>query len=138
MTSSVLQSWVTENCSWKEQTVLLCALRGPDAGGTPKVKAWVRFIRATVLQNAAPHKTFMRKESITSIQEIADNEPLTFDMLPVHYLGHLMHALQVTGYRHPDKSVQATALYAYEEFCEYLHVNPESHEQMTLRLKDEV
>jgi hypothetical protein len=49
-----------------------------------------------------------------------------------------MHACQVIGCRHP---VQPTAILfnqAYLDLCEYLHVNPETPNQMTNRLRDEI
>lgn len=145
MKGSVVQPWVNE-LSWKEQTVLFCALRGPDAGGTKILKGWTRFIRKTVLENAAPKKTFMQNDPIPDIYMIAMTEPLALDMLPVHYLGHLMHALQVIAYRHPasaDKSDPnrapgEIARDAYLQLCDYLHVQRETLADMTIRLADEV
>jgi hypothetical protein len=135
--NSVVRPWVT-TCTWKEQTVLFCALRGPDSNGSPELKAWTRWIRSIVLQNAAPKKTFMRREEAWSIGELAEQKPLVFDMLPVHFLTHFMHAVQVIGCRHPDSDVTTVALIAYGELCEYLHVRPELMQQMTARLQDEV
>jgi len=130
---SVLQDWV-QKLSWKEQTVLLCALRGPDHAGSPEIKGWVRWIRRRVLNNAAPNKTFMQVDRFKTIREIADLNPLALDMLPVHYVGHFAHALQIIGYRTAD----AVASEAYLSLCDYLHLKPESIEDMTRRLADEV
>jgi len=138
MNKSVLKEWVTIHCTWKEQTVLLCAIRGPDAGGSPQLKAWTRWIRSVVLNNAAPHKTFMRAERVTPILKLAEESPLVFDMLPVHFLGHLMHALEVIGYRHHSQSIANDAREGYRQLCEYLHLTPETKQQMEDRLKDEV
>ena len=132
----VVKEWLAE-CSWKEQTVVLCALRGTDTSGSPELKAMTRWIRRVALHNAAPRKTFMREEPFLRIKEAAETRPLIFDMLPVHFLGHLTHAFEVIGYRHPEKAVGEQAITAYYDLCEYLHVNPESGEQMALRLKDE-
>jgi hypothetical protein len=136
--NSVVQSWVTTCCTWKEQTVLFCALRGPDNNGSPELKSWTRWIRSIVLQNAAPNKTFMQRGDTWGIAALAYQRPLVFDMLPVHFLTHFMHALQVIGCRHPDSDVTTVALTAYGELCEYLHVRPELDQQMTARLQDEV
>ena len=136
--TSVLNEWVTESCSWKEQTVLLCALRGTDANGSPALKAWTRKIRGEVLYNAAPNKTFMQQTSLVSFRDIAENYPLLLDMLPVHFLGHLMHACQVLGLRHPVEPTRRVFWEAYVDLCDYLHVNAETATEMRLRLKDEV
>lgn len=134
----VIQDWVYNRCSWKEQTVLFCALRGPDIGGTPALKSWVRFIRRNVLKNAAPNKTFMREENIMDIKAIADTIPLALDMLTVHFLSHLMHALQIIGIRCSDFEEASVAVNAYRSLVEYLHLEPESLENMNNRLKDEI
>ncbi|GJM05331.1 MAG: hypothetical protein DHS20C09_13220 [marine bacterium B5-7] len=137
MTSLVLNPWM-ESMTWKEQTVLLTALRGPDIGGTAEVKLMVRWIRSIVLRNAAPSKTFMRETNFKSVQDIAEEKPLAFDMLPIHYITHLMHAFQVIGVRHPEPSISTRAKHVYEDFCIYLHTNPETDSEMTLRLQDEI
>ncbi len=138
MTNSVLKDWVVEKCSWKEQTVLLCALRGADFNGSPELKAWTRKIRREVLANAAPGKTFMQQEAILSFKFIADRYPLKLDMLPVHFLSHLMHACQVLGAYHPQYPTRHLFMDAYIDLCDYLHVNPENVAAMAERLKDEI
>lgn len=133
---SVVQDWLS-SLTWKQQTVLFCALRGPDIGGSPEVKLMVRWIRSSILENAAPHKTFMKETDFKDISEIADEKPLCFDMLPTHFLGHLMHAFQVIGEFHPVEDRSKKSMKAYHDLCEYLHLNPETKEQMTSRLSDE-
>jgi hypothetical protein len=135
---SVLQPWVTERCTWKMQTVLMCALRGPDAGGDPEIKDAVRWIRRVVLWNAAPHKTFMRGVTLPSFAEIAERNPLALDMLPVHFIGHLMHAFEVIAYRYPDEMEKRAAWLRYWELCEFLHVAPEPRDAFEARLADEI
>lgn len=136
--TSVVQAWLAEKCSWKEQTVVLCALRGTDTRGSPELKAITRWIRRVALYNAAPNKTFMKDEGFPSIREIVETTPLILDMLPVHYLGHLMHALQVIGCHHFHFEASMLAAQGYLDLCEYLHVNPETETQMTKRLEDEL
>ena len=134
---SVLLSWLSDKCSWKEQTVVLCALRGPDSGGSPEVKSLVRWIRRVSLKNAAPDKTFMQVSPLESVFELAENKPLVLDMLPVHFLCHLMHAFQVISHRHSDFHIRVIAATAYDDLCDYLHVVPENERLMTIRLQDE-
>jgi hypothetical protein len=135
---SVVRSWVIDHCTWKEQTVLLCAMRGPDAGGSPEIKAVVRWLRRTVLQNAAPVKTFMEAVAWPRFADLTAARPLAPDTLPVHYLGHLMRACQVIGYRHPEPKIAGRAESAYVDLCKFLHVEPETPKSTTLRLADEV
>jgi hypothetical protein len=136
--SCVVKTWIQERCSWKEQTVLLCALRGPDAGGTPELKAWTRWLRNIILENAAPKKTFMREDWCPSFYKIAEDKPLALDMLPVHYLTHLMHAFQVVWVRHPLTKEALVARAQYEALVAFLHLEPELEDEMICRLSDEV
>jgi hypothetical protein len=132
----VVQKWVYEKCSWMEQTVIFCGLRGVDFAGNSKLKAYTRWFRRIVLKNANPKKTFMQKEKLYSIKSIANNSPLILDMLPVHYLTHLLHTFQVIAYRHPDKKIMQFARKQYNDLVDYLHLSIETNEKMTKRLGD--
>jgi hypothetical protein len=131
----VLLPWLAR-CSWKEQTCVLCALRGPDAGASQKVKAWTRFLRAAACRNADPSDRFMRKEERQAFVEIEATSQDLLNMLPVHYLAHLMHALQIVGLRHDDHGTARTARCAYLDLCGYLHLKPEPDGEMEIRLAD--
>lgn len=133
----VFQEWL-ECLTWKEQTVLVLGLRGPDAGGSRDVKLIIRWLRSVVLKNAAPKKTFMGETDFRQVNEIVDDSPLAFDMLPVHFFGHLLHTVEVIAYRHPDQCIRNTALNTYIELCEFMHINQETDSEMTERLKDEI
>ncbi len=133
----VMQDWLFA-LTLKEQTVLLLSLRGSDIGATVEVKSLTRWIRSIVLRNAAPDKTFMKRTYFGRIIDMAEANPPAFDMLSVHVFGHLMHAFEIIGYKHPDTVVRAKALQAYLDLCEYMHVNPETEVEMSARLSDEV
>ena len=137
MKELVLKDWL-KNLTFKEQTVLLCILRGTDSGGSDEIKSWIRLIRRTVLKNAAPNKTFMRKEDVSRFLYIEKHNPLILDMLPVHFLSHLMHAVEIIGYKHPDNDTRDFFWLAYRDLCDYMHINPETREQMNNRLNDEL
>ncbi|MHC1599216.1 MAG: hypothetical protein ACXQS5_00105 [Candidatus Methanospirareceae archaeon] len=133
----VFQEWL-ETLTWKEQTVLVLALRGTDMSGSKDVKLMTRWLRSIVLKNAAPKKTFMGETCFRDVDDIANDNPLSFDMLPVHFFGHLLHTFEVIAYRHPDPYIHNIALNVYTDMCKYLHINPETCEEMTIRLKDEL
>ena len=135
--SNVVQEWVNV-LTWKEQTVLFCAIRGTDSFGSKDLKLITRWIRSIVLNNAAPNKTFMKETNFRDINIIADENPLVFDMIPVHYFGHLLHALEIIGYEHPSDNIKIKSITAYNNLCTYLHLNPESKIEMMARLKDEI
>lgn len=133
----VLLPWLAR-CSWKEQTCVLCALRGPDAGASAKVKSWTRFLRAAACRNADPSDRFMRPEERQTFVEIESTSQDLLNMLPVHYLAHLMHALQIIGLRHDDAQTSRVARCAYLDLCGYLHLKPEPDGEMEIRLSDRV
>lgn len=133
----VVQGWLA-TCSWKEQTTVLCGLRGPDAAPSPYIKAWVRWLRWAVVQNADNSDRFMQVEPRYSFLEIEKKWPDALNALPVHYLAHLMHALEIIGYRHDRVEPGIIAKEAYLELCRYLHVRPENGPEMEERLRDNV
>ena len=136
--SSVLQEWVAECCSWKEQTLMLTGLRGTDANVSEDIKAWTRWIRRTVLNNAAPAKKFMRDVPLRTLADIAEHDQSKIDMLPVHFYTHLMHTLEVISLRHPDVLIMQRAAQGYADLVAYLHLQPEFHGDMIRRLSDEM
>ena len=136
MNESVVQDWVAQHCSWKEQTVLFCSLRGPDIGGSQDIKEWVRFIRRTTLKNADGSTSFMMPSDPPRIFDIGEKYPRVFDGMTLHTISHFMHGLQVIAYKHPDTHLSGVAEQAYKDLCEYLHVRPELLNDMVERLKD--
>lgn len=131
MGSSVLLPWV-EVLPWRMQTVLLLALRGCD--GRPKndiSKVLVRFLRSQVLKNADPSNSFHGAGWPTEAPALylAD-----LDAYPVHFVSHLMHAYEILGVFHPDETTAHYADQFYLDTCRALHVNPETPEQLRVRL----
>jgi len=135
MTESVVQSWL-QTMSLKQQTVVLCALRGCD--GLPKEdqsKALVRWIRGRVLKDAhdgAGDKTFMRDSDWIDAREFTRN----MDHYPVHWLLHVLHAMQLIGNHHPTPSVRDFAHVFYVVVVDAMHLIPEYMEANDERLRD--
>lgn len=130
---SVVQDWVTNNCSMKMQTVLFCALRGCD--GVPKEdnsKASNRFIRSLVLLNAATSDSSFMKPDLIKIREFIRD----LDHYPVHFVTHQMHAFEIIGYRHSDKKISDFCYNIYKAFTTAFHVKMESEHDMKIRLQD--
>lgn len=135
----VLQDWLLKNCSWREQTVLVVSLRGPD--GLPKKnhgKNLCRFMRSCILKDAMPNKgTFMgieAKEAIEITQKFLDEH----DEYPHHFIMHLAHAAEIVGYKHPDETIRKIWKTFYKECCKAFHMHPETEKEMDARLADEV
>jgi hypothetical protein len=129
----VLQDWVLE-CSFKEQTVLMTALRGCDVVKKDIGKPLVRIMRFVILKNADSSTGFGTFDLITPTQ--IDEFSSQIGLYPVHWLQHFMHGCEIIGYRHTDADTAYSFQQLYIGICKALHTNPEMCSQMTDRLKD--
>jgi hypothetical protein len=130
----VLLDWVKE-LSLKQQSVLLSSLRGPDNFHYPEIKKVTKWIRATLQTNADPQKEYMQQEKLPSPKELEKE----IEFCTVHYATHLLQALEILGYNHPEKAVSVLAEGYYTHFIsEIFHLNPETREQLNKRLEDRV
>lgn len=135
---SILQEWVT-TLGLRHQGVLLTAVRGCDTA--PKddpSKLFTRCYRAMILNahcgDPAKAQTFIQLVS-------PDAEKLRFeafrknlDHYPHHYVMHLIHAVQIVGYHHPENLVGARWTGYYRLLCRGLHVPMETERQLSERL----
>ena len=145
--NSVVQEWVSE-LTFQQQTVLLSAIRGPD--GIKKVhpaKDLLRWYRRCILLNSFTGGimtdpvqegggTFMgpsecAKTGVVDLEEYIK----TVDELPYHFQLHLVHAVEVLGYKHPDESIRLNWHCIYIQMVENLHMMPEEEKQLDARLR---
>lgn len=132
MTSdSVIKDWV-HKLTWKEQSALFTAIRGSDAQFNPHVRSVVRWLRNCILYDADVNGVFVKFGVLPQPKDLKNG----LEYMTVHFVGHLMHGLQIIGYRCPDEEDAKLALGYYIIICHILHCNPETEEQMTQRLKD--
>lgn len=135
--SSVVQDWVGQACTWKQQTVLLCSLRGCD--GSPKEdasKKLTRQIRRLVLHSASdPGKDkFMEAQEMSKVvTDVAED----LDHYPVHWVMHSIHAFEILAYKHPNVKARSECLNAYMTLVNALHLRIESEEDLDRRLADD-
>lgn len=134
---SVVQQWLSVYCSFKQQTVVLSALRGCDGKSKNDIsKRLTRRFRGSILKSAedrAPEGSFMHpgagpKELHLMLSDI--------DHYPVHWLTHFAHAAQIVSVYHPIKEEAAFWGTVYRGIVEALHFNVETVEQMEERLSD--
>lgn len=133
---SVMRPW-TYNLSFRQQTVLMVALRGFDGvGKKDPSKPLIKSLRMTLLQNAAPQTSSFMEFELTwaEVDMFFEN----CHHYPMHWLMHFAHAAEIIGYKHFDEKQRHWWLSVYEKVIEVLHASPESEEAMDLRLKDEV
>jgi hypothetical protein len=156
----VTQEWVA-TLSMMQQTVLLTAVRGPDGiSKYTNVKMLLRWYRRCLLLSAVDRKVLTnpydsRGGSFTgpsytegdprwpadwraSMATIVDNYLRELDAIPIphHFHMHLMHAIEIMGYKHPTLEVRAWWHSVYLRFVNDMHVRPETEEDLDRRLGD--
>lgn len=153
--SSVMQEW-TQQLSMMQQTVLLTAIRGPD--GLPKygcVKMLLRWYRRCVVLSAMDGKVLgdpcdsnggsftgpslpeVTEDWESPMSEILSEYLRTLDAVPHHFQLHLMHAIEILGYKHPCERIRNWWHDAYRRLVRDMHLHPESEAQLDERLGDD-
>lgn len=132
---SVLQDWVM--CmGLRQQGSLLSAIRGCDT--VPKyhiTKQLVRAIRADALNGFSSNpKTFIVYCDYSELIDIIPHFLDGMDELPSHYLSHLMHGIEILAFYHPKQERRDIWHMYYLRICKRWHVNPETKEQLEIRL----
>lgn len=119
---------------WKQQSVVLSALRGPDTLHAPNLKKVIRWLRSHTQNNADPKNSqYMQEEPLPTFKEL--EHELNFCNL--HYVTHLMQGIEIIGYKHPDKQTATDAIELYKIICKKLfHLTPETKLQLDKRLED--
>jgi hypothetical protein len=120
-----------------QQSVLLSALRGVD--GVSKnnpAKELTRRLRTFVCVDARPPErqhSFMQT-SASSLDSCVDRFLEDVDPYPVHFVLHLLYAIEIIGYKHPDLDIREQWCNAYRLIVWEMHLNPETEEQLDRRL----
>ncbi len=135
--NSVVQDWVAKNCSFKQQTVLLSALRGCDTVEKNDVsKLFIRKYRSAVLKDASPGGGDFMKDEIT--REIITEFTKSLDKYPIHFILHFTHAVEIVGFKHQDLMIGHWWYRLYLDLVNAFHMNPETEEECDKRLADGV
>ncbi|MBS3089123.1 hypothetical protein J4402_05130 [Candidatus Pacearchaeota archaeon] len=129
----VLKEWMAE-LPWKQQSVVLSSLRGPDTSRPASVKILNRWLRGITQNNADSSTDYMKNLAHPSVGDLQKD----LEYCTMHYYCHLMHAMEIIGYNHPDKEIAETARGYYENMVLFLHLNPETKEQLNKRLEDKI
>jgi hypothetical protein len=129
----------------REQGTLLTAVRGCDlepkewtADGVVdspgrRLTAWIRcaFMNPADVREVDVPGAFFQTQPPLPFHQSA------FGHLPLHWYTHVMHALEVIGWRHPDRAVADVALGLYLAMAEGLHLRGETREHMIERLSED-
>jgi hypothetical protein len=142
--TSVLQDWVME-LPLREQGTLLTAVRGCDLApkygtdGQPvdsmerRLTAWIRW----AFMNPADPREVDIPGAFFQSRPPDPFKPSALGHYPLHWYSHVMHALEVVGYRHPDVHVRDTAYAMYAQMVYMLHLNIEHRHEMIERLSED-
>ena len=144
---SVLQRWV-ESLTFMQQSVLLTAIRGADT--LPKFhvsKYLLRWYRRCILISAFercvltdPYDTrggsFTGPVEAESVDDIASQYLRAVDEVPLHFHLHLVHAVEILGYKHPDSDIRSWWHDFYFAAVRDMHLQPESEADLDRRLGD--
>jgi hypothetical protein len=95
------------------------------------------FIRWCFMHPADQREVDEREGAFMMSHPPAPFKPAAFEHLPQHWYGHVMHALEVIGYRHPQQEVAAVAYMMYAKMVDNLHLVPETKTQMIARLSED-
>lgn len=155
----VLQDWVVA-LPMMQQTVLLTAVRGPD--GIEKYgpcKSLLRWYRRCILYSATDGSVLSnpydsRGGSFTGpsydvadprhagqwqprMDEIVGQYLRVLDAVPHHFHLHLMHAVEIVGYKHSDQDIRAWWGRVYVRLVRDMHLYPEPESALDERLGDD-
>jgi hypothetical protein len=150
----VLQDW-TNDLSFMMQSVLICAVRGPD--GIRKdhpVKVLCRYLRRSFLICAfdgrvrwspyeagggsftGPLKLDGTAPNEGHLDKFVEIYLRHVDELPHHFQLHMMHAAEILGYKHPDSDVRGFWSVFYRAIVNDAHLKVEPEEVLDRRLGD--
>lgn len=142
---SVLQDWVID-LPLRFQGTLLTAVRGCD----DEAKTWnsigvayspgrrlTAFIRYCFMNPADAREIDSEEGAFFMSTPPNPCKPSEFGHLPQHWYSHVMHALEIIGYHHPDHLIRAQGYSLYVNFVKNLHLNPEEMDQQYRRLTED-
>lgn len=162
---SVLQEWLA-NIPMMQQTVLLTAIRGPDGQPKyGAIKLLLRWYRRCIVLSAMDGKVLedplspnggsftgpsIEPNTLFSTELPGPGEPVwkpmmdrhvsdylrMLDSVPHHFHMHLMHAVEILGYKHPDPVIRKWWNSVYLRFVNDMHLNPETEAELDERLGD--
>lgn len=126
-----MQKWV-QKLTWKEQSSILTAIRGSDALYNENVRSLVRWLRRVTLKDADVNGNFVHFGKLPTEKDLKPS----LEYMTVHFVSHLMHALEIIGYKSKSDANAQIAFEFYLQICKVLHCNPETLDEMNVRLKD--
>ncbi len=121
----------------KMQSVMMTGVRGPDNHRYESIKVLNRWVRSNLFHDADPFNPFIVKPGDPMPEAIVDQLCVDVEYTTTHYFAHLIHTLEIIGYKQPDLQRAAQALLVWSSLCkEVLHLPLETQDLMEARLGD--
>lgn len=130
----------------REQGTMMTAVRGCDS----EPKQWTStgvayspgrrltaFIRWCFMVPADPREVDSQEGAFMMSTPPEPFKPSEFGHLPQHWYSHVMHALEVIGYRHPDENIKIVANDLYIAMVHNMHLDCEPKGNMIHRLSED-
>lgn len=142
---SVLQDWVM-NLPLRFQGTLLTAVRGCDVEPKQWTKTGVAyspgrrltaFIRYAFMIPADEREIDSEEGAFMMSTPPHPFKPSQFGHLPQHWYSHVMHALEIIGHSHPQKTTRIIAKTCYIAMVRNNHCNEETPAQLFERLTED-
>lgn len=128
--TGILQEWVAK-LGLRHQGVLIAVIRGCDT--VPKEdpsKDLSRALRGDILNThcADPKQSvsFIEQCELEELARRLEAVRKNHDHLPHHFVMHIVHAIEILAYKHPDWYRANVYAKAYVQFCQHFHMNIET------------
>lgn len=136
---SVLQDWVME-LSLREQGTLLTAVRGCDLVPKYPLDSAERIITSCIrgaFMVPADEREVDAEIGCFMSAKIPQFKWSALGHYPQHWISHILHAIEVLGWQHPDTKVRAKWHCIYLDGCKSLHVSPETYGMYKCRMLED-
>jgi len=141
-TKSILQPWVTE-LPLRYQGTLLTVIRACDDWSKYAIeKSLIREMRGLILVPCDARELAFLDRFMTAFPDPGAAEAFQcflnhIDPLPVHYVMHVVHAIEILGYEHPHVSPRQIYLNRYLRLAQKFHFHPERSDQLRSRMTED-
>lgn len=148
---SVLQDWVME-LPLRYQGTLLTAVRGCDLSPKTFDRERGDGVTLDVIETSERRLTAFIRFCFMNAADVREVDvqgaffqsrapfPFKFSELghyPLHWVSHVMHAIEIIAYKHPDEAIRSSALFIYSAMVHGLHLNTESEAQLHARMTED-
>lgn len=133
--NTVLKQWVGD-LGLRHQGVLVSAIRGCD--NVPREdpsKDVVRAYRGVILHSFSEEpSSFIEYPNTNDLIRRFNVMAESIDHYPLHFLLHLLYAVEIVGYKHPKQEVRAVWFAFYASLCSKMHLGFETEAELDNRL----